>query len=90
MVTIVRPKSKVGLAVALLVLVMGLHLATPTQGHSNTFPYVSPEAELSAAWWQWAVIEPWATNPIADATGVNASKNRLARYGSWPEHGLDR
>ena len=53
-----------GLVAVLLVMVIGLPLAIPNMAHSNSYPIVSPYAELSAAWWQWALTEPAATNPM--------------------------
>jgi hypothetical protein len=63
-------------AVMMLILVMGLHLATPTRAYSNGVPDLKDYAGWSAAWWNWAVIEPVATNPLFDATGAFAGKNQ--------------
>jgi hypothetical protein len=69
------------LALALLVFLLTLGLVAPSQGFSDTYPIVSPYAELSAAWWQWGILEPWATNPITDTSGANASRNQVG--GVW-------
>ncbi len=72
-----RKLRGMGSAVVLLVLVIGFHLTTPPQAYStNGFPIVSPYAELSAAYWQWAVIEPSASNPLTDTTGNFAGRNQ--------------
>jgi hypothetical protein len=63
-------------AVAMLILVMGLHLAIPRHAHSNGLPALNDYAGWSTAWWNWAVIEPVATNPLFDATGAFAGKNQ--------------
>ncbi len=43
---------------------------TRTSGSGITgFPYETPYAEWSAAWWQWVMIEPKNSNPGYDTTG---------------------
>jgi hypothetical protein len=64
------------LAAVLLVLVIGLPLAIPNMANSNSYPIVSPYAELSAAWWQWVSLEPPATNPGTDTIGNYAGLNQ--------------
>ncbi len=81
MVTMVkRRRSKVGLAVVLLVLVMGLQLATPPQAFSNGYPALNDYANWSTLWWQWAYTEPWPTNPVWD-TSVQAPYAGLNQQG---------
>ncbi len=44
----------------------------PTQAHA----YGKTYAEWGAAWWQWALAFPYATNPIFDATGQNGAQGQ--------------
>src|SRR5438874_1039571 len=41
----------------------------PPQAH----PYGHSYGEWAAAWWQWALTQPAATNPVLDQTGANCS-----------------
>jgi hypothetical protein len=71
------------LAMMGLVLLMGLHLATPSQAYSSqAFNGAAPQilgktyGEYSAQWCQWALTEPAATNPLNDTTGAYAGLNQ--------------
>ena len=46
--------------VVMLVVVMGLHLGTPSRAYSNAAPQILGKTygEWSAVWWQWALTEP--------------------------------
>ncbi len=46
----------------------------------NWYPYESPSAEYSAAWWQWMMKEPQSTNPGYDPTGKNAGLNQAGPF----------
>jgi hypothetical protein len=35
-----------------------------------------PDNELTVRWWNWAAIEPNATNPISDANGEDCARNQ--------------
>lgn len=56
-----------------LVLAFGV-LAACTQ--TKVDPPDPPDNELTVRWWNWAAIEPEATNPIADATGEDCTRNQ--------------
>ena len=56
-------------ALVVLILAMGLHLASPSQAYSATY------GELSAQWWQWALIEPQGSNPLFTSGGNELNQN---------------
>lgn len=56
-----------------LVLALGT-LAACTQ--TNVDEPEPPDNELTVRWWNWAAIEPEATNPIADETGEDCARNQ--------------
>jgi hypothetical protein len=72
-----------GVVAALVVLfvVLGLHLVAPSQAYSDGVPDIQGKTygEWSALWWQWAVIEPPATNPLLDTTGDFCDKNQTGQ-----------
>jgi hypothetical protein len=74
---VMTAKSKEGgrraVLAVVLGLILGLGLLAPKQVLStDAYPIVSPYAELSAAWWQWVSLEPPATNPGNDTSGIYA------------------
>jgi hypothetical protein len=81
-----------------MLLVMGLHLATPDMACSNGVPEVLGKTygDWSVLFWQWAFIEPQATNPLFDKTGAFAALNQsgqvwfLGGYSGWPAENIQR
>ncbi len=45
----------------------------------NSNAFGKSYGEWSAKWWQWALIEPTATNPIADSTGEFGALNQSGK-----------
>ena len=39
-------------------------------------PYGQTYGAWAAAWWQWAVTQPVATNPVLESTGTNCGQNQ--------------
>src|SRR6266511_3225829 len=81
-----NPWTRWVLALGLLILIAGLGVLMPPTAHGDdddrvVVPPTSPAThrlyqELSARWWQWAVIEPNATSPLTDTTGEDQSRNQ--------------
>jgi hypothetical protein len=67
-----------GVALVVLTLVIGLQLAAPSRAYSDAQTKILGKTygEWSAAWWQWAVIEPPTSNPLPDVTGAFADRNQ--------------
>lgn len=47
----------------------------PLNSHSHGMTY----GEWSAAWWQWGLSIPAATNPILDTTGANCAEGQVGQ-----------
>lgn len=51
--------------------------ACAAEGGSGDTPARERTAEeLAVAWWEWASIEPEATNPVTDTTGDDCARNQ--------------
>jgi hypothetical protein len=66
------------LLVIVLALCLGLNLAAPSRAYCEAAPQILGKTygEWSAQWWQWALTEPVATNPLLDNTGEFAGLNQ--------------
>lgn len=55
----------------------GSDASKSSSGGSVVAPARTAE-ELAVAWWEWASIEPDATNPVTDTTGEDCARNQPA------------
>ena len=54
-------------------------IAAPAQGAvlpSTAHPYGHTYSEWGAKWWQWAVTQPAASNPVLDSTGAYCAQGQ--------------
>src|SRR4051812_21267521 len=45
----------------------------------NAHPYGQSYGQWAADWWQWALAQPAATNPLLDATGARCANDQHGR-----------
>src|SRR5438046_2933198 len=87
-VTVMNTRTKRRLRFVLLLIIASALIVVPATGsaQSASFAIILPESavdltghtygEWSAAWWQYVLSFPTATNPLLDATGANCAQRQ--------------